>query len=139
MTRESLAIRVGQRFTGDDVVAVLEAVRQRRGAVPGAIRVDNGPEFVSRSLDWRAYFNGVTLDFSRPGKPTDHAIIESSNGRLRQECLNQHWFLDLADAAEKVEAWRRDYNRVRPHGSLAGRTPIEFAASLPARARLAYV
>ncbi len=130
-TRESLAIRAGQRFTGDDVVAVLEAVRQRRGAVPESIRVDNGPEFISKSLDWWACFNGVTLDFSRPGKPTDNAIIESFNGRLRQECLNQHWFLDLADAAEKSEAWRKDYNRVRPHGSLAGQTPIEFAAALP--------
>ncbi len=126
-TRESLAIRVGQRFTGDDVVAVLEAVRQRRAALPRSIRVDNGPEFISKSLDWWAYFNGVQLDFSRPVKPTDNAIIESFNGRLRQECLNQHWFLYLADAAEKVESWRSDYNRVRPHGSLEGRTPKEFA------------
>ena len=129
-TRESLAIRVGQRLTGDDVVAALEEVRKRRGAVPGSIRVDNGPEFVGKSLDWWAYFNQVTLDFSRPGKPTDNAFIESFNGRLRQECLNQHWFLSLADAAEKVEDWRIDYNTVRPHSSLSGRTPEEFAASL---------
>ena len=129
-TRESLAIRVGQRLTGDDVVAALEEVRKRRGAVPGSIRVDNGPEVVGKSLDWWAYFNQVTLDFSRPGKPTDNAFIESFNGRLRQECLNQHWFLSLADAAEKVEDWRIDYNTVRPHSSLSGRTPEEFAASL---------
>ncbi|QDS99567.1 Integrase core domain protein [Adhaeretor mobilis] len=126
-TRESLAIRVGQRLTGDDVVAVLEAVRKRRGAVPESIRVDNGPEFISKSLDWWAYFNKVTLDFSRPGKPTDNAFIESFNGRVRQECLNQHWFLNLADAIKKVEAWRIDYNQVRPHSSLGGRTLQEFA------------
>ncbi|MGI9428543.1 MAG: IS3 family transposase [Bythopirellula sp.] len=128
-TRESLAIQVGQRLTGDNVVAVLEEIRKRRG-VPESIRVDNGPEFISKSLDWWAYFNKVKLDFSRPGKPTDNAFIESFNGRLREECLNQHWFLDLADATEKVDAWRIDYNRVRPHSSLGGRTPTEFAASV---------
>jgi putative transposase len=116
-TRESLAIRVGQRLTGDDVVAVLDAVRKRRRAIP-------------KSLDWWAYFNKVTLDFSRPGKPTDNAFIESFNGRVRQECLNQHWFLSLADASEKIEGWRIDYNTVRPHSSLGDRTPKEFAASL---------
>ena len=78
-----------QRLTGDDVVRVLEQVTVQRGT-PKSIRVDNGPEFISRSLDLWAYFNGVTLDFSRPGKPTDNAVIESFNGRLRDECLNQH-------------------------------------------------
>lgn len=86
-TRESLVIRVGQRLTGDDVVAVLESLRKRRGAVPQSIRVDNGPEFVGKSLDWWAYFNRATLDFSRSGKPTDNAFIQSFNGRVRQECL----------------------------------------------------
>lgn len=111
-------------------MAVLEAVRKRQGSVPESIRVDNGPEFISKSLDWWTYFNKVTLDFSRPGKPTDNAFIESFNGRVRQECLNQHWFLNLADACDKVEAWRIDYNQVRPHSSLGGRTPQEFAASI---------
>jgi putative transposase len=86
-SRESLAIEVGQRLTGDDVVRVLEGVVSQRGK-PQTIRVDNGPEFISRSLDLWAYFNGVKLDFSRPGKPTDNAFIESFNGRLRDECLN---------------------------------------------------
>jgi putative transposase len=126
-TRESLAIRLGQQLKGNDVVTVLEQLRAKRGA-PQSIRVDNGPEFVSKSLDWWAYFNQVTLDFSRPGKPTDNPFIESFNGRLRQECLNQHWFLDLRDAAQKVEAWRIDYNECRPHSSLGDRTPKEFAA-----------
>jgi putative transposase len=128
-SRESLAIRVGQRLTGDDVVGVLEAVSAERGT-PQTIRVDNGPEFVSKSLDWWAYFNGVKLDFSRPGKPTDNAYIESFNGKLRQECLNQHWFLNLEDAQEHVDLWREDYNRRRPHSALGDRSPIEFAIFL---------
>ena len=95
--------KVGQRLTGDDVVRVLEGVASQRGK-PQTIRVDNGPEFISRSLDLWAYFNGVKLDFSRPGKPTDNAFIESFNGRLRVECLNQHWFLSLDEARAVTEA-----------------------------------
>ena len=125
-SRESLAIRAGQRLTGDDVVGALDEILATRAA-PQSIRVDNGPEFVSRSLDWWAYFNGVKLDFSRPGKPTDNALIESFNGKFRQECLNQHWFLSLEDAQEQVDSWREDYNRRRPHSSLGDRTPAEFA------------
>lgn len=138
-TRESLAIQVGQQLKSDDVVAVLEQIQAKRGA-PKSIRVDNGPEFVSKSLDWWAYFNQVTLDFSRPGKPTDNPFIESFNGRLRQECLNQHWFLNLKDAAAKIEEWRKDYNHCRPHSSLGDRTPQEFAAcfaqATPERSKL---
>ena len=89
-SRESLAIEAGQRLTGDDVVRVLERVTAERGK-PQSIRVDNGPEFISTSLDLWAYFSGVKLDFSRPGKPTDNAFIESFNGRLREECLNRRW------------------------------------------------
>ncbi len=88
-SRESLATEVGQRLTGDDVVRVLEQVTTERGK-PRSIRVDNGPEFISRSLDLWAYFNGVQFDFSQPGKPTDNAVIESFNGRLPEERLNQH-------------------------------------------------
>ncbi len=105
-SRESLAIEVGQRLIGDDVVRVLEQVTAERGK-PKSIRVDNGPEFISRSLDLWAYFNGVKLDFSRPGKPTDNAVIESFNGRLRDECLNQHWFLSLDEARAVTEAGGR--------------------------------
>ena len=89
--------------------------------------VDNGPEYISKSLDWWAYWNRVKLDFSRPGKPTDKAFIESFDGRLRQECLNQHWFLSLKDAQEKLDSWRKDYNERRPHSALGNRTPQEFA------------
>ena len=81
----------------------------------------------SKALDRWAYENGVTLDFSRPGKPTDNAFVESFNGRLRDECLNAHWFLSLADAKSKIEAWRRQYNESRPHTALGWLTPQEFA------------
>jgi len=128
-TRESLAIRVGQRLTGDDVVQVLEGVTKQHGK-PETIRVDNGPEFISKSLDLWAFWNGVKLDFSRPGKPTDNAFIESFNGKFRQECLSQNWFLSLDDAQERVDAWRRDYNEERPHSALGQRSPTEFAKNL---------
>ena len=91
---------------------------------PKSIRADNGPEFVSRDLDLWAYANDVTLDFSRPGKPTDNAFIEAFNGRLRAECLNTHWFLTLEDARRKLENWRRDYNELRPHGAIGNKAPI---------------
>jgi putative transposase len=93
---------------------------------PKVIRVDQGSEFVSRDLDLWAYSRGVTLDFSRPGKPTDNAFIEAFNGRLRAECLNAHWFMTLADAAEKLEDWRRYYNEVRPHGAIGHKPPISL-------------
>jgi putative transposase len=134
-TRECLAIEAGQRLTGDDVVRVFERVTSQRGK-PQSIRVDNGPEFVSQSLDLWASFNGVKLDFSRPGKPTDNAVIESFNGRLRDECLKQHWFLSLDEARAVTEAWREDYNRVRPHGALGNRTPSEFARPVDGHAHL---
>ena len=127
-SRESLVLSAAERFRGDDVVKVLERVSAQRG-LPKMIRVDNGPEFVSKSLDWWAYFNQVKLDFSRPGKPTDNAFIESFNGKFRQECLNQHWFLSLVEAQRTIEAWREDYNGSRPHSALGNRTPVEFATS----------
>ena len=124
-SRESLAIRVGQSLRGVDVARMLDEVVSKRGA-PEEIRLDNGPEFISKELDLWAYGNGVTLDFSRPGKPTDNAFIESFNGQLRKECLNTHWFLSLTDAQEKVDRWRKDYNEVRPHGSLGNHAPAEI-------------
>jgi len=125
-TRESLALHVGQRVRGQDVVRVLEHVADVHG-LPSAIRVDNGPEFISKDLDLWAYWNKVKLDFSRPGKPTDNAFIESFNARFRLECLNEHWFLTLDDARQKIEAWRLDYNENRPHSSLGNMTPAQFA------------
>ncbi len=127
-TRESLAIEVGQRLRGKDVVSVLVRLACDR-TLPKTIRVDNGPEFTSKVLDQWAYANGVTLDFSRPGKPTDNAFIESFNGSIRAECLNENWFLSLDDAKEKTEAWRVDYNEHRPHSALGNLAPKEFASS----------
>ena len=127
-SRESLAIEVGDRIGGQRLVEVLMQLGKERG-LPRTIRVDNGPEFISKRLDQWAYLNGVELDFSRPGKPMDNGLIEAFNGRLRQECLNESWFLSLEDAREKVEAWRMDYNRERPHGALGNMAPLEYASS----------
>lgn len=124
-TRECPAIEVDSSLTGTRVAAVLEHLKQSRG-VPARIKVDNGPEFISRALDAWAHWNGVKLEFSRPGKPTDNAYIESFNGRLRAECLNQHWFETLLEAREEIERWRRDYNERRPHTSLGWMPPKEF-------------
>lgn len=125
-TRECLAIEVGQRLTGEDVVEVLNRIKTLRG-LPQTIKVDNGSEFISKVMDRWAYEHDVELDFSRPGRPTDNAKIESFNGRLREECLNAHWFLSLEDARSKIEAWRSFYNEMRPHTALKWLTPLEFA------------
>lgn len=129
-SRECLAIQVGQGLRGDDVVAVMERLKQLQKRVPGRLQTDNGSEFISKPLDQWAYENKVTMDFSRPGKLTDNALIESFNGSFRDECLNVHWFLSLEDAQEKVEYWRQEYNQQRPHSSLNNQTPEEFVRSL---------
>jgi putative transposase len=110
-------------YRGEDVVQTLEQVCAKIG-YPRTIRVDQGSEFVSRDLDLWAYANGVTLDFSRPGKPTDNAFIEAFNSKLRAECLNAHWFMSLEDAREKLEDWRRYYNEDRPHSGIGQIPPI---------------
>jgi putative transposase len=127
-TRESLVLHAGQSITGHHVVEVLDKLIASRGK-PKRIQVDNGSEFTSKAMDQWAYFNQVKLDFSRRGKPTDNAFIESFNGKFRSECLNQNWFLSLADARDKIEQWRQDYNRYRPHSSIGNLTPEEFAGS----------
>ena len=125
-TRESLAIVVDQHIRGQDVVGVLMQVALDQGLAK-KIQVDNGPEFTSKKLDRWAYLNGIKVDFKRPGKPTGNALIEAFNGRFREECLNESWFLSLDDAREKVEEWRQHYNRERPHSSLGNLPPLEFA------------
>jgi putative transposase len=129
LTREALAIVVDGSIRGEHAVDVVEQVAARRGASQ-LIRVDHGPEFVSKVLDRWAYECGGRLDFSRPSKLTDNAFIESFNGRLRDECLDTRWFLSLEDARSKIEAWRRDYNASRPHSALGQLTPLEFAAQV---------
>lgn len=127
-SRESLTIELDGRLTGDRVAEALGRVGRGRG-LPGKIRVDNGSEFTGKRLDQWAYLNGVRLDFSRPGKPTDNGLIEAFNGRLRAECLNENWFMSIGDARQKVEAWRRHYNEERPHSALGNLSPREFAAN----------
>jgi len=122
-SRQCLAIRVGQSIRGIDVARIMEELWVTHKVLPERIQVDNGSEFISKDLDRWAYENKVTLDFSRPGKPTDNPFIESFNGSFRDECLNMNWFLSLEDAEEKIEAWREEYNAFRPHSSLNNLTP----------------
>jgi len=125
-TRECLAIEVDTSLPGLRVVQVLERLREMRG-LPVAITIDNGPEFAGRALDAWAYRTGVILSFIRPGKPVENAYIESFNGKFRDECLNEHWFMSMRHARELIEAWRVEYNTERPHSSLGYLTPTQFA------------
>jgi putative transposase len=125
-TREMLAIEVDTSLPSLRVVRVLEKLRQHR-ALPVRIVIDHGTEFTSKVLDQWAYENKVTLHFITPGRPMENGYIESFHGKFREECLNEHWFLNLDDARETIEAWRIDYNRVRPHSSLGYLTPEAFA------------
>lgn len=113
-------------ITGEAVSFVLDHLRQTRG-LPVRIKVDNGPEFISKALDAWSYFNKVQLDYSRPGTPTDNAYIESFNGSFRDECLNTNWFMSMNDARDKIRRWKDDYNELRPHSSLTYLTPADFA------------
>jgi putative transposase len=122
-SRKCHAIEVGQSLKATDVVNVMNRISAEAGLLPERIQVDNGSEFISKEFDRWAYENHVTLDYSRPGRPTDNPFIESFNGSLRDECLNTNWFLSLEDARYKIESWRRDYNEYRPHSSLQGLTP----------------
>ncbi len=109
-SREGLAIEVGQRLKAEHVVEVLNRLVRQRGA-PSLLFADNGSEFTGHLVDLWAYRCKVRIDFSRPGKPTDNAFIETFNGSLRDECLNLHWFETMAEARSVIEAWRRDYQR----------------------------
>jgi putative transposase len=122
-SRQCLAIRVGQSIKGIDVVRIMEEIKMNHKIVPERIQVDNGSEFISKDFDRWAYENKVTLDYSRPGKPTDNPFIESFNGSFRDECLNVNWFLSMEEAAEKIDARGEEYNDFRPHSSLNELTP----------------
>lgn len=124
-TRECLRLEVDTSIKGQRVVTALSQIAAMR-RLPEHIIVDNGPEFISNVLDAWAYERGVKLHFIRPGKPVDNAYMESFNGKFRDECLNQNWFMSLGHARQVIEEWRVDYNMVRPHSSLDDMTPIEF-------------
>ena len=124
-SRSSPLLEVASRMSGQTVGEALDRVLGTAPR-PRSITVDHGTEFQSRALEDWAYRRGVLLDFIRPGKPVENAFIESFNGRLRDECLNVHQFVSIADAQATIEAWRIDYNQRRPHGSLGHLTPTEF-------------
>lgn len=126
-TKEAIEIVPDHSIPGMYVTRVLDRVGQFRG-LPQAIRTDQGPEFTGRALDQWAYRNGVELKLIEAGKPNQNAYVESFNGKFRDECLNEHWFVSLAHARAVIGAWRRDYNEGRPHMSLGYLTPAEFAA-----------
>ena len=124
-SRWSPILEVAQGMSGMTVAEALDRAIARHGA-PRTITVDHGTEFTSRALDEWAYRRGITLDFIRPGKPSENGFIEAFNGKLRDECLNAHQFLSIEDARSKIEAWRVDYNLHRPHSSLGQLTPREY-------------
>ena len=125
-SKKCLSLLTGQSLKGSDVQQELSNIVLCEGAIPERIQCDNGSEFISKEVDRWAYENKVTLDFSRPGKPTDNPYVESFNGKLRDECLSVNWFLSLKDASEKIENWRWEYNHFRPHSSLNDLSPQEF-------------
>lgn len=125
-THETLDLYVDISITGERVAEVLDRLKAC-GRIPKAIVCDNGSEYVSKAMDQWAYKNGVELKFIQPGKPTQNAFIESFNGKLRYECLDQHWFEDLAQARRIIEEWRIEYNTERPNKPLGKKTPAEFA------------
>jgi putative transposase len=124
-SRECLTIVADTSLSGQRVSRILEALRQA-DRLPGTIVCDNGTEFTSKAMLKWSLETGVKLSFIEPGKPTQNAYIESFNGKFRQECLRQHWFESLPEVRQIVEAWRQDYNRVRPHSSLQYQTPKEL-------------
>ncbi|MEM7482945.1 MAG: IS3 family transposase [Acidobacteriota bacterium] len=128
-TRECVALHAAPSIPAAQVTKILDAaIRERE--TPESLTVDHGTEFTSRHFDAWAWSQGLTLDFIRPGRPVENAYIESFNGKLRDECLNQCWFIDLEDARRALKAWRHEYNESRPHASLQGRAPAQYAAQL---------
>jgi putative transposase len=125
-TRECLALVAAPRFQGTDVAELLTAAGRERGALPQILQCDNGTEFTSLALDAWAHWQGVALDYSRPGKPVDNCVCEAFNGSVRRECLSQHWFASLAEAQVVLDAWRQDYNDHRPHTTLGLQPPAVY-------------
>jgi putative transposase len=126
LSKECPVLEVDHSLTGTRVARVLDRIAMTKG-LPEVITVDNGPEFISKALDLWAFENNVKLRFIQPGKPTQNAYIESFNGKFRDECLNDNVFVNLHSAQKIIETWRQDYNLERPHSSLNGMAPTEFA------------
>ena len=128
-THEAIALIVEHCIGGEHLTRVLDGICSQRGR-PAVMRTDNGPEFCGKAMLTWAHRNGVVLRLIEPGKPNQNAYVESCNGRLRDECLNDHWFTSLAHARSVIEAWRREYNEERPKKVLGGLTPVEYALQL---------
>jgi len=128
-THEAVAIVPERAIGGHMLTRILDHLAMQRG-FPRAIRTDNGKEFCGRAMLTWAHQRGVKLFLIEPGKPNQNAYIESFNGRLRDECLNEHWFVSLPHAKVMIEAWRREYNEERPKKSLGGLTPSAYARQL---------
>ena len=132
-THEAVAVLAEHSIGGERLTRMMDEVCSRRGR-PAVIRTDNGKEFTGKAmLNW-AYRNGVSLRLIEPGKPNQNAYVESFNGRLRDECLNEHWFTSLPHARLEIERWRRDYNEERPKQGLGGLTPTQYAKHLAGKA-----
>jgi putative transposase len=129
-TREAVAMEVAFSLPADAVTRALDRAIVERGAQPEVITIDNGTEFTSRHFDNWAHARGIRLDFIRPGKPVENGYVESFNGKYRDECLSQSWFLGLEDARATIARWRIEYNEARPHSSLGNLTPAEFLSSV---------
>lgn len=127
-TREAIWMEVDTSISGQRVTRVLDQLVELRGK-PKVLLTDNGPEFAGTALDAWSYANKIDHQFIKPGKPNQNAYVESFNGKVRDECLNEHWWRDLDHARKEIETWRNDYNSIRPHSSLKNRTPEEFANS----------
>jgi putative transposase len=128
-THESVAIEVERAISGTGITRVLDRLALSRG-LPKIIRSDNGKEFCGKAMVAWAHERGVQLRLIEPGKPNQNAYIESFNGRLRDECLNEHWFPGLLHARTEIERWRREYNEERPKKALGGLTPAAYAEQL---------
>jgi len=128
-THESVAIVPERAIGGQQLTRILDQLAASRG-LPQVIRTDNGKEFCGRAMLTWAHVHKVALRLIEPGKPNQNAYVESFNGRLRDECLNEHWFMNLAHARVLIEAWRREYNDERPKKALGGLTPAAYAKQL---------
>ena len=132
-THEAVAVLAEHSIGGERLTRMMDEVCSRRGR-PAVIRTDNGKEFTGKAmLNW-AYRNGVSLRLIEPGKPNQNAYVESFNGRLRDECLNEHWFTSLPHARLEIERWRLEYNEERPKQGLGGLTPTQYAKHLAGKA-----
>ncbi len=132
-THEAVAVVPEHTIGGDHLTRILDGIYSQRGK-PAMIRTDNGPEFTGKAMLTWAHRHGIALRLIEPGKPNQNAYVESFNGRLRDECLNEHWFTSLAHARTVIETWRREYNEERPKKSLGGLTPAQYAKQLAHRA-----